>query len=200
MRKPQLSGLITAMMKKNTTSLPDVYEIEPNVISDERGHFIEAWSKKALEEIGIKIDFVEMNERFIKEQGTIRGLHFQNMPQSQAKLIRVTSGKIYDVAVDLRHGSPTYMNWTGVELSAENHKMLYIPHGFAHGYLTLTDNTIISYTVDAPYTPALERVVKYNDPSISVDWGIDAPILSQRDMGALNFSECDCNFVYREEQ
>ena len=185
------------MIKKNITSLPDVYEIEPNVVVDDRGYFIEAVSETALEQIGISFDFVEMNERYLKEKGTVRGLHFQNEPHAQAKLIRVTSGAIYDVAVDMRRGSPTYLNWTGVELTAENHKMLYIPRGFAHGYITLCDNTIISYAVDAPYAPSLERVIRYNDPSIGIDWGTDTPLLSQRDAAALDVGECDCNITYK---
>ncbi len=185
------------MIKKNITSLPDVYEIEPNVVCDDRGYFIEVLSETALEQIGISFDFVEMNERFLKEKGTVRGLHFQNEPHAQAKLVRVTSGAIYDVAVDMRRGSPTYLNWTGVELTAENHKMLYIPRGFAHGYITLCDDTAVSYAVDAPYAPSLERVIRYNDPSIGVDWGTDTPLLSQRDASALDVGECDCNITYK---
>lgn len=185
------------MIKKNITSLPDVYEIEPNVVCDDRGYFIEVLSETALEQIGISFDFVEMNERFLKEKGTVRGLHFQNEPHAQAKLVRVTSGAIYDVAVDMRRGSPTYLNWTGVELTAENHKTLYIPRGFAHGYITLCDDTVVSYAVDAPYTPSLERVIRYNDPSIGIDWGTNTPLLSQRDASALDVSESDCNITYK---
>lgn len=183
-------------MIKNATSVPEVFEIEPRIVEDERGCFMESWSVSSFQEMGIKIDFVECSERLIRTKGMIRGLHFQNAPASQAKLVRVSSGAILDVAVDLRRGSPTYLNWTVSELSAENRKMVLIPRGFAHGLLTLTDDVRVSYMLDAPYTPSLERVIRFDDPAIGIDWGISNPILSRKDANAPLLSDSDCNFIY----
>ena len=125
-------------MKKTETRLPGVYIIEPVVHGDARGYFMETWSTRNFEELDLKIDFVQDNQSYSARKGTIRGLHFQNDPMSQAKLVRVIRGAVMDVAVDLRRGSPTYRQWVAVELSAENRRMLLIPRGFGHGFKTLT--------------------------------------------------------------
>ena len=127
-------------MKRIDTKLPGVYIIEPVVHGDHRGYFMETYSTRAFAEIGITNEFVQDNQSFTAQQGTLRGIHFQNSPMAQAKLVRVTRGAVLDVAVDLRQGSPTYKQWVGVELSAENKRMLFIPRGFGHGFVTLTDD------------------------------------------------------------
>lgn len=131
-------------------------------------------------------------------KGVLRGIHFQNAPMAQAKLVRVTKGAVLDVAVDLRKGSPTYCQWVSVELSAENKRMFYIPRGFGHGFVTLTDNVEFCYKVDNLYSRECDRGIRFNDPDIGVAWGIEAPILSQKDTTSPLLSESDCNFVYGE--
>ena len=128
----------------------------------------------------------------------MRGIHFQNAPMAQAKLVRVIRGAVLDVAVDLRKGSPTYRQWVGVELSAENKRMLFIPRGFGHGFVTLTDNVEFCYKVDNLYSQECDRGIRFDDPSIGVDWGVANPILSQKDSSSPLLDDSDCNFVYDE--
>ncbi len=135
-------------MKKIETRLPGVYIIEPQVFGDQRGYFMEIWSTRNFEELGLNYHFVQDNQSFSAQKGTLRGIHFQNAPMAQAKLVRVTRGAVLDVAVDLRKGSPTYRQWLSVELSAENKRMLMIPRGFGHGFRTLTDDVEFCYKVD----------------------------------------------------
>ena len=135
-------------MKRIDTELPGVWIIEPQVFGDHRGYFMETYSTQAFHEMGIDAVFVQDNQSFTAQKGTLRGIHFQNAPMAQAKLVRVTHGAVMDVAVDLRQGSPTYRQWVAVELSAENKRMLYLPRGFGHGFKTLTDNVEFCYKVD----------------------------------------------------
>ena len=187
-------------MKKTETKLPGVYIIEPEVRGDARGYFMEVWSTRNFEELGLHYDFVQDNQSFSAQKGTLRGIHFQNAPESQAKLVRVTRGTIMDVAVDLRKGSPTYLQWIAVELSAENKKMLMIPRGFGHGFKTLTDNVEFCYKVDALYSRECDRGIRFDDPAIGVDWGeVREELLSQKDTNAPLLADSDCNFVYSEE-
>jgi dTDP-4-dehydrorhamnose 3,5-epimerase len=130
------------------------------------------------------------------KKGTLRGLHFQTNPKSQIKLVRCTKGKILDVAVDLREGSPTYKNWIAVELTEENKKQVFIPKGFAHGFLTLTDDAEVQYKVDEYYSPENDRSIRFDDPEIGVVWGIDDPILSEKDLNAPSLKDSDINFKY----
>ena len=135
-------------MKKIETNIPGVWIIEPQVFGDHRGYFMETYSTRAFHDMGLDAIFVQDNQSFTTQKGTLRGIHFQNAPMAQAKLVRVTRGAVMDVAVDLRKGSPTYLQWTAAELSAENKRMLYIPRGFGHGFKTLTDDVEFCYKVD----------------------------------------------------
>lgn len=185
-------------MKRIDTKLPGVCIVEPQVHGDHRGYFMETYSTQAFAQIGIDAQFVQDNQSFTAQKGTLRGLHFQNAPMAQAKLVRVTHGAVLDVAVDLRKGSPTYKQWVGVELSAENKRMLYIPRGFGHGFVTLTDDVEFCYKVDNLYSRECDRGVRFDDPSIGVAWGVTEPILSQKDTTSPRVDESDCNFVYEE--
>ena len=152
------------------------------VHADARGQFVESFQKGVFaEQTGLSIDFIQDNE-VVSHQGVIRGLHLQNDPHGQAKLIRVVLGKIYDVAVDLRTGSSTYGEWFGVELSAENQTQLFLPKGFAHGYSVMSERAIVQYKVDAPYNPQAESGIRYNDPLLGINWQVDNPILSDKDL------------------
>lgn len=185
-------------MEKIATTLPGVYIIEPKVFGDHRGYFMETYSTKVFEEMGITNDFVQDNQSYSAQKGILRGIHFQNAPMAQAKLVRVTKGAVMDVAVDLRKGSPTYKQWVGVELSADNKRMLFIPRGFGHGFVTLTEDVEFCYKVDNLYSKECDRGIRFNDPSIGVDWGIDDPILSQKDTTSPMLDDSDCNFYYGE--
>ena len=186
-------------MKKIETGLPGVYIIEPQVMGDARGYFMEVWSTKNFRELGLEYDFVQDNQSFSAQKGTLRGIHFQNAPMSQAKLVRVTRGAVMDVAVDLRKGSPTYKQWIAVELSEENKRMLMIPRGFGHGFKTLTDNVEFCYKTDNLYSREHDRGIRFDDPTVGVEWGeVRAELLSEKDVSAPLLEESDCNYVYGE--
>ena len=171
-------------MKLTKTSLNDVYIIEPKVFGDNRGWFMESYSQAKFAELGLECNFVQDNHSFSAEKGTLRGLHFQLNPKCQAKLVRCTKGAILDVAVDLRKNSPQYKKWVAVELSAENKKQLFIPRGFAHGFVTLTADVEVQYKADEYYSPEHDGGIRYNDPEIGVEWGKGNFILSQKDQTA----------------
>lgn len=183
-------------MERIETSLPGVVIVEPKVFGDHRGYFMETYATESFAEIGIPNVFVQDNQSFTAQKGTLRGIHFQNSPMAQAKLVRVTRGAVLDVAVDLRKGSPTYRKWVGVELSAENKRMLFIPRGFGHGFVTLTDHVEFCYKVDQLYSKACDRGIRFNDPTIGVEWGVTDPILSEKDTKSPLLDDSDCNFVY----
>ena len=178
------------------TNVEDVIIIEPKVFGDHRGWFTETYSKEKFKEHGVEIDFIQDNHSFSAQKGTLRGLHFQLNPKAQTKLVRCTKGKVLDVAVDLREGSPTYKKWIAVELTEENKKQLLIPKGFAHGFLTLTDDVEVQYKVDEYYSPENDRSIRFDDPDIGVIWGVDSPILSDKDLNAPLLKESDINFKY----
>lgn len=191
-------------MKKIETKLPGVVIIEPDIHGDHRGYFIETYSTKNFHEMGIDTTFVQDNMSFTAKKGTLRGLHFQNNPMAQAKLVSCTKGTVIDVAVDIRKNSPTYKQWVAVELSEENKKMFFIPRGFAHGFLTLSDNVEFRYKVDNLYSKEHDRGIRYDDASIDVNWGgllngLD-PILSDKDKFGPLLDESDCNFEYKGEK
>ena len=163
------------------TKIDGVYVLIPRVFGDYRGFFMESWSKKTMDEAGLFYDFVQDNHSLSTLKGTLRGIHFQKGDKSQAKLVRVVTGAVLDVAVDLRHDSPTYKQWVGVELSAENKKQLLIPRGFGHGFVTLTDHVEFLYKADNYYAPEADGGIRWNDPDIGVEWGITDPILSEKD-------------------
>lgn len=170
--------------------------LEPDVFGDNRGWFMESYSKKKLAEVGIDVEFVQDNRSFSAEKGTLRGLHCQLNPTAQSKLLTCIRGKILDVAVDIRKGSPTYMQWEAVELSGENKKSFFIPKGCLHGFLTLTDDVEVMYKVDEFYSPADDRSIRYDDPELGVEWGDINPILSQKDMNAPLLKDSDVEFTY----
>lgn len=179
-------------MKLIETSLPDVKLFEPKVFTDDRGFFFESFNKeKFCSAIGRPISFVQDNHSKSKKQ-TLRGLHYQ-IHDIQAKLVRVVSGEVYDVAVDLRHNSPTYGQWVGFHLSATNKRIAWIPEGFAHGFLALTDDAQVLYKASAFYNPQAERTLQWNDPTVNIQWplGNCAPLLSEKDANALLFAQIE---------
>ena len=180
------------------TEFPGLMIIEPKVFGDARGYFFESYNEKILADAGIQTVFRQDNQSFSK-YGVIRGLHFQLNPYSQAKLIRVIEGAIYDVALDLRKGSPTFGKWFGLELSAENKRQLYIPQGFAHGFSVLSEQSIILYKCDNFYNPQSEGGVLYNDPALNIDWKVDATkaTVSDKDKILPTFDKVETNFEYQ---
>lgn len=168
-------------MKVTKTKLEGVVIIEPDVFGDHRGFFTESWSQKKMEEAGLYYNFVQDNHSMSSVKGTLRGIHFQKGDKAQAKLVRCVKGAVLDVAVDLRHESPTYKQWVAVELSAENFKQLLIPRGFGHGFVTLTDEVEFLYKADNYYAPEADCGIRWNDPEIGVEWGVENPILSEKD-------------------
>lgn len=183
-------------MKCTMTKLPGVLIIEPQVFGDQRGWFAETYSAVKFAEMNINTVFVQDNHSYSSQKGILRGLHFQNSPKGQTKLVRCTRGRVLDVAADIRKGSPTYKQWVAVELSADNFKQLYIPKGFAHGFLSLTDDVEIQYKVDEYYSPECDRGIRFNDPEIGVEWGVIDPVLSAKDQTSPFLKDSDCNFVY----
>jgi dTDP-4-dehydrorhamnose 3,5-epimerase len=170
--------------------------IEPTVFQDQRGWFSEEYKRSEFARYGIECDFPQDNKSYSKSRGTIRGLHFQRPPEAQGKLVTCLVGEVFDVAVDIRTGSPTYGTWEAVLLSAENHRILWIPPGFAHGFQTLIDDTIVGYKVTREYSGANERSVRWNDPQLNIQWPIANPILSERDAQAPCLSEVDNNYEW----
>ena len=167
------------------TALPGVLIIEPRVFGDERGFFMETWNAGAFAAAGLDLTFVQDNHSR-SQKGVLRGLHFQN-PGPQGKLVRVTNGAVFDVAVDLRASSPTFGQWVGVELSAANKRMFWVPEGFAHGFLTLEPDTDFLYKCTAPYAPASEYTLAWDDPAVGIDWPLGGlePIISDKDARGL---------------
>lgn len=177
------------------TEIPEVKIIEPDVFGDSRGWFYESYSYKKFKEQGIDTEFVQDNRSYSKEKGTLRGLHFQKAPMAQTKLVSCTRGEILDVAVDLRKDSKTYLKWVSVVLTAENKRMLYIPKGFAHGFLTLTEDVEVLYKVDNYYSPEHDRSIRFDDEEIGVNWDTKNPILSAKDKNAPLLKDSDCDFT-----
>lgn len=169
------------MVTVEKTKLDGVYVLTPKVFGDNRGWFMETYSKRDLAEAGITAEFVQDNRSYSAQKGIVRGLHFQTPPCAQAKLLSCLKGSIMDVAVDLRKTSPTFKQWIAVELTAENKKQIFIPKGFAHGFVTLSDDVEIMYKVDAFYAPEHDGGIRWNDPDIGVEWGVTDPILSEKD-------------------
>ena len=177
-------------MKITKTKLDGVVLIEPDVFGDNRGFFMESWNKKKMEEAGLYYDFVQDNHSKSTVKGTLRGIHFQKGDKAQAKLVRCVKGAVLDVAVDLRKNSPTFKQWVGVELSEENKKQLLIPRGFGHGFVTLTDDVEFLYKADNYYAPEADAGILWNDPDIGVEWCVEYPILSEKDMKNPFLKDC----------
>ena len=183
-------------MVKQETAVLGAYVLKPQVFGDYRGYFMETYSQRVFEELGLTSNFVQANESFTAKAGTLRGIHFQNNPMSQCKVVRVTHGAVMDLVIDLRKGSPTYLKWQFLELTAKNKQMLYLPKGCGHGFLTLTDDVQFCYQVDALYSKEHDRSVRFDDPQLGIEWNVTNPILSEKDLKAPFYQDSDCNFTY----
>lgn len=184
-------------MKIIETKLPGLVIIEPRVFEDSRGYFFESYQQQRYSENGIKASFIQDNESK-SVQGVVRGLHYQLAPWSQAKLVRVIEGLVYDVAVDLRKGSPTFGKWFGIELDGRSKKQLFVPSGFAHGFSVLSKTAVFSYKCDTIYNRDAERAVNLNDPELGIDWKLGSidSIVSEKDQAAPMFAHAEMNFIY----
>jgi len=178
-------------MKIEETALPGVAVITPARFGDHRGFFSESWNRARMAEAGIDIDFVQDNHSLSAKAGTVRGLHFQAPPHAQAKLVRCGRGRLFDVAVDIRRGSPTYGQWVGTELSFENGRQMLVPEGFLHGFATLEPETEIIYKCSDYYAPDCDGAVRFDDPDIGIDWHLGGmePVLSDKDARAQAFAD-----------
>ena len=176
-----------------------VLRLTPRRFVDDRGFFSETWNKKRFEDAGVDADFVQDNHSQSKPVGTVRGLHFQAPPHAQDKLVRVVAGRIFDVAVDVRKGSPTYGQWVGAELSAANGTQLFIPIGFLHGFVTLEPDTEVVYKCSDYYAPECDGGVRFDDPDLAIDWGLssDDAVMSEKDAKAQSFANFDSPFIYK---
>lgn len=172
--------------------------VRPRRFADSRGWFVESWNHERFAGWGVDVNFCQDNHSLSKPAGVLRGLHFQRAPFAQSKLVRVLKGRIFDVAVDLRVASPTYKQWVAAELSAETGDQLFIPAGYAHGFLTLEPDCEVAYKVDAPYAPEADGGIIWNDPEIAIDWPLDgqAPLLSDKDASLPPLSAVDVDFAY----
>jgi dTDP-4-dehydrorhamnose 3,5-epimerase len=182
-----------------TPQIPDVIVIEPRVFGDERGWFMETYKKSEFTAKGIPFTFGQDNHSRSSATGVIRGLHYQKDPAAQGKLVRCIVGSVYDVAVDIRRGSPTYRRWVSVALNAENHRIVWVPPGFLHGFCTLTDISEVVYKTTAEYSPSHERSVRWDDPTLAITWPTKSPLLSAKDAQAPLFADADNNFEWRKQ-
>ncbi|XTR37212.1 dTDP-4-dehydrorhamnose 3,5-epimerase [Paraclostridium tenue] len=183
------------------TKIKDLYIIEPKVFGDDRGYFMESYNRKDFVEAGLDMIFVQDNESKSKK-GVLRGMHFQTK-HTQGKLVRVTKGAVYDVAVDLRKGSPTYGSWEGILLTAENKKQFYVPEGFAHGFLVVSDEAVFNYKCTDYYAPQYDSGLIWNDPDVGIEWplhGIEEILLSEKDKKQKTLKELDLPFEYKGDK
>ena len=171
------------------TKLSGAFVIDLEPIEDSRGFFARVWSASEFEDRGLSTRILQANVSFNRSKGTLRGMHRQAQPFAEVKLVRCTRGAIYDVAIDLRLDSPTYMQWTAVELTADNRRMFYIPEDFAHGFQTLMDDTEVTYQVSQVYTPGSERGIRFDDPAFNIDWPLPVNVISDKDNSWANFAE-----------
>lgn len=169
------------------TKLKGAFILEIKKLEDERGFFGRSWCANEMESHGLKSDIKQVNTSLSLKKGTIRGMHYQNDPFQETKLVRCTRGSIYDVIIDLRKNSPTYKQWFGVELTQDNYKMLYVPEDFAHGFITLEDNCEVSYLVTQFYTPGAESGIRWDDPTFAIDWPIIPSVVSEKDQNHPNY-------------
>lgn len=182
------------IMECEKTELEGVLIVTPKTFADERGWFMESYSKRELEKVGISCDFVQDNHICSKPRGVLRGIHFQNMPYAQAKLVRCTRGRVMDYAIDLRKSSPTYRQYVCVELSEENKKQFFLPQGFGHAVVSLTEYSEIEYRVDNFYEKDYDRTISYLDGELNIPWPVDSIIVSEKDRNAPLLKDSDCNF------
>ncbi|MDI9261078.1 dTDP-4-dehydrorhamnose 3,5-epimerase [Alicyclobacillus sendaiensis] len=181
-------------MRRIDTELEGVFMIEPDVFEDARGFFTETYNREKFAMLGVDTEFVQDNHSYSAAAGTIRGLHYQLEPAAQTKLVRVVHGAIYDVVVDIRRQSPTFGRWVGVILSADNHRQLYVPKGFAHGFCTLVPHTHVMYKVDAHYSPEHDRGIRWDDPELGIPWPTTKAVLSQKDAQHPLLRDAEINF------
>lgn len=178
------------------TKFEDALLIEPKVFGDHRGFFTESYNKETFQQNGIDMDFIQDNHSLSQQPGTLRGMHYQLNDKAQTKLVRVTQGAIYDVILDIRKGSPTYGEWQGFILSADNKRQLLVPKGFAHGFCTIVENTEVQYKVDELYSPEHDRGIAWNDPALNINWPFNNPVLSEKDTEHPTLTEADNNFTW----
>lgn len=176
-------------MKFTETELKDAYIIELDKLEDARGFFARAYCKNEFSEHNISFPIAQANVSYNKVKGTLRGMHYQEDPYGEAKLVRCTRGAIYDAIIDMRPNSATYKRWTGVELTEDNYRMLYVPEGFAHGFITLEGQTEVTYQVSEFYTPGAERGVRWDDPEFNIDWPAKVQVISEKDSSWADFAE-----------
>ncbi|MGE7825112.1 dTDP-4-dehydrorhamnose 3,5-epimerase [Paenibacillus sp. NPDC093718] len=181
-------------MKSSTLPISGLILIEPKVHGDHRGFFMESYNESLFKQNGITYNFIQDNHSLSAEPGVLRGLHYQLHPKAQTKLIRVLTGAIYDVIVDIRKSSSTFGQWYGVILSEHNHRQLLVPKGFAHGFCTLVPNTQVLYKVDEYYSPENDRGILWNDPALGIDWPTSNPILSDKDQRHPLLKDAEMNF------
>ena len=183
-----------------TTDIPGLLVFQPLVLEDTRGYFFESYNENIFRKEGLNFHWVQDNQS-LSSYGVIRGLHFQNNPHAQAKLVRVLEGRIWDVAVDIRKGSPFYGKSFGIELNADNRLQMLIPKGFAHGFSVLSENAVVLYKCDKNYDKASERGIMYNDPALNIDWKIPAGdiILSEKDQHHPGLKDCNHDFVFEDQ-
>lgn len=175
------------------TPIDGLLVIQPRIFKDDRGHFFESWSKESFKNIGLDLDFVQDNQS-LSQKGVLRGLHFQNPPFAQGKLVRVIKGSVLDVAVDIRKDSPTYGEHFSIELSEENKTVFWIPTGFAHGFVALKDDTIFTYKCTGVYNKESEGALIWNDEDLNIDWRVVNPLVSDKDIQAGNFNDFTTQF------
>ncbi len=168
-------------MKFTETKLKGTFIIDPDFLRDERGFFARTWCRREAEARDLRPDWVQCNVSFNEKKGTLRGMHFQGAPCEEVKLVRCSRGAIYDVVIDLRRESATFAQWTGAELTAENHRMIYVPKGFAHGFLTLQDQSEVFYQMSEFYAPAYAGGVRWNDPAFGIEWPIGVSVMTDKD-------------------
>lgn len=193
------------MVKKIETNLQDCYILEPDRFGDDRGYFSPYFIQEDLDKLGIKFERVVQANRSKSSKGVVRGLHFQKDPKCQAKIVEVINGAAIDVVVDIREGSPTYGQHTSVLLTPDNNRQLFVPRGYAHGFISLEDNTIFQYLIDNDYAPSMEGGILWNDPELGIDWegmfneyGIDEPLTSEKDAKHLTLSKSPKYFKYNK--
>ena len=175
------------------TPIEGLLVIKPKIFGDDRGHFFESWSKDSFAKNGLDLDFVQDNQS-LSSKGVLRGLHFQNPPYAQGKLVRVIKGSVLDVAVDIRKDSPTYGQHFSIQLSEKNKTIFWIPPGFAHGFVTLEDDTIFTYKCTGVYNKESEGALLWSDKDLNIDWGVESPLVSEKDLVAGSFNNFESNF------
>ena len=186
------------MLEIRKLALPEILEVKPRKFGDDRGFFAETYNRERFHDHGVAIDWMQDNQSFSAEAFTLRGLHYQEPPFAQDKLVRVLKGRILDVAVDIRTGSPQFGRWVSLELSADDFNQILVPAGFAHGFLTLEPDTEVFYKVSARYSAEHDRSIRFDDPDIGIDWPLEGrtPILSAKDAAAPRLSKIQTPFVY----